>query len=180
VECSVVGAFAILLIDLLVVSRDLLPAGIHFLVVLLGIKLLTLQQRRDYRHLHVISLMAILASAALTTEAWYVPIFMLYLLTAVWTLLLYHLTQETSEIPAAVTPSGMGACHATFPSRITHRVFWLTNGIVVLTVALTLAISFSSPYRVAYKDEREALRTTGFPIRSIWGRSDQSSKILRS
>ncbi|HSQ91482.1 MAG TPA: transglutaminaseTgpA domain-containing protein, partial [Nitrospiraceae bacterium] len=103
-----IGAFVILLIDLTVVSRDLLPAGIHFLVVLLGIKLLTLQQRRDYRHLYVISLMAILASAALTTEAWYVPIFMLYLLTAVWTLLLYHLTQETSEIPAAVTPSGMG------------------------------------------------------------------------
>jgi len=163
-----IGAFAILLIDLLVVSRDLLPAGIHFLVVLLGIKLLTLQQRRDYRHLYVISLMAILASAALTTEAWYVPIFMLYLLTAVWTLLLYHLTQETSEIPAAVTPSGMGACRATFPSRITHRVFWLTNGIVVLTVALTLAIFFLIPrigVGVLQKTSGEAVRTTGFSDR---------------
>jgi hypothetical protein len=90
-----VGAFVILLIDLIVVSRDLLPAGIHFLVVLLGVKLLTLQQRRDYRHLYAISLMAILASAALTSDAWYVPIFLLYLITAVWTLLLYHMTQET-------------------------------------------------------------------------------------
>src|SRR6185295_19926376 len=43
-----IGAFVILLIDLTVISRDLLPAGIHFLVVLLSIKLLTLQQRRDY------------------------------------------------------------------------------------------------------------------------------------
>lgn len=163
-----IGAFAILLIDLLVVSRDLLPAGIHFLVVLLGIKLLTLQQRRDYRHLYVISLMAILASAALTTEAWYVPIFMLYLLTAVWTLLLYHLTQETSEIPPAVTLSGMGACRATFPSRITHRVFWLTNGIVVLTVALTLAIFFLIPrigVGVLQKTSGETVRTTGFSDR---------------
>ncbi|MEP6933283.1 MAG: transglutaminaseTgpA domain-containing protein, partial [Nitrospirota bacterium] len=89
--CNVllIGAFLILLIDLTVVSRDLLPAGIHFLVVLLDIKLLTLQQRRDFRHLYAISLMAILASAALTTDAWYIPIFLLYLLAAVWTLLLY-------------------------------------------------------------------------------------------
>ncbi|NWF71613.1 MAG: DUF3488 domain-containing protein [Nitrospirae bacterium] len=163
-----IGAFVILLIDLTVVSRDLLPAGIHFLVVLLGIKLLTLQQRRDYRHLYVISLMAILASAALTTEAWYVPIFMLYLLTAVWTLLLYHLTQETSEISAAATLPGTVACRTTFPSRITYRFFWLTNGIVILTVALTLAIFFLIPrigVGVLQKTSGEAVRTTGFSDR---------------
>jgi len=163
-----IGAFVILLIDLTVVSRDLLPAGIHFLVVLLGIKLLTLQQRRDYRHLYVISLMAILASAALTTEAWYVPIFMLYLLTAVWTLLLYHLTQETSEISAAATLPGTMAGRTTFPSRITYRFFWLTNGIVILTVALTLAIFFLIPrigVGVLQKTSGEAVRTTGFSDR---------------
>ena len=160
-----IGAFVILLIDLTVVSRDLLPAGIHFLVVLLGIKLLTLQQRRDYRHLYAISLMAILASAALTTDALYVPIFLLYLLTAVWTLLLYHLTQETGEIPVVVTPPSTAACHSTFPRRITHRFFWLTNGTAVLTVALTLAIFFLIPRigaGVLQKTSGEALRTTGF------------------
>ena len=163
-----IGAFVILLIDLTVISRDLLPAGIHFLVVLLGIKVLTLQQRRDYRHLYAISLMAILASAALTTDAWYVPIFLLYLLAAVWTLLLYHLTQETGEIPAVVTPPSTAACHTTFPSRITHRFFWLTNGTAVLTVALTLAIFFLIPRigaGVLQKTSGEALRTTGFSDR---------------
>jgi hypothetical protein len=163
-----IGAFVILLIDLTVVSRNLLPAGIHFLVVLLGIKLLTLQQRRDYRHLYAISLMAILASAALTTDAWYVPIFLLYLLAAVWTLLLYHLTQETGETLAVVTPSSTAACHATFPSRITHRFFWLTNGTAVLAVALTLAIFFLIPRigaGVLQKTSGEALRTTGFSDR---------------
>jgi transglutaminase-like putative cysteine protease len=163
-----VGAFVILLIDLTVVSRDLLPAGIHFLVVLLGIKLLTLQQRRDYRHLYAISLMAILASAALTTDAWYVPIFLLYLLAAVWTLLLHHLTQETGEIPTVVTPSSTAACHTTFPSRITHRFFWLTNGTAIMTVALTLTIFFLIPRigaGVLQKTSGEALRTTGFSDR---------------
>ena len=163
-----IGAFVILLIDLTVVSRDLLPAGIHFLVVLLGIKLLTLQQRRDYRHLYAISLMAILASAALTTEAWYVPIFLLYLLTAVWTLLLYHLTQDTSEVSAAITPSSTAVCHAIFPNGITHRFFWLTNGIAVLAAALTLALFFLVPRigaGVLQKTTGEAVRTTGFSDR---------------
>src|SRR5262245_2491711 len=163
-----IGAFVILLIDLTVVSRDLLPAGIHFLIVLLSIKLLTLQQRRDYRHLYVISLMAILASAALTTEAWYVPIFILYLLTAVWTLLLYHLTQETSEIPAVVTFPGKRASRTAFPGYITPRFFWLTNGIVILTIALTLAIFFLIPrvgVGVFQKTRGEAVRTTGFSDR---------------
>ena len=163
-----IGAFVIFLIDLTVVSQDLLPAGIHFLVMLLGIKLLTLQQRCDYRHLYAISLMAILASAALTTDAWYLPIFLLYLLGAVWTLLLYHLTQETVEASAVVTPTRMAACHATFPSRITHRFFWLTNGTAVMTVGLTVAIFFVIPRigaGVLQKTHGEALRTTGFSDR---------------
>lgn len=163
-----IGAFLILLIDLTVVSRDLLPAGIHFLVVLLDIKLLTLQQRRDYRHLYAISLMAILASAALTTDAWYIPIFLLYLLAAVWTLLLYHLTQEQGETSAVVTPSGTATCHTTFPGCITHRFFWLTNGTAVMTIALTLTIFFLIPRIGAgmfQKSSGETLRTTGFSDR---------------
>jgi protein-glutamine gamma-glutamyltransferase len=163
-----IGAFVILLVDLTVISRDLLPAGIHFLVVLLGIKLLTLQQRRDFRHLYAISLMAILASAALTTDAWYVPIFLLYLLAAVWTLLLYHLTQEIGEPPSVVPLTSIAACHETFPNRITHRFFWLTNGTAVLTVALTVVIFFIIPRigaGILQKTSGEALRTTGFSDR---------------
>ena len=163
-----IGAFVILLIDLTVVSRELLPAGIHFLVVLLGIKLLTLQQRRDYRHLYAISLMAILASAALTTDAWYIPIFLLYLLAAVWTLLLHHLTQEPGEIPAVVIPSSTAPSRTTLLNRITHRFFWLTNGTAILTVALTLTIFFLFPRigaGVLQKTSGEALRTTGFSDR---------------
>jgi transglutaminase-like putative cysteine protease len=163
-----IGAFLMFLVDLTVVSQNLLPAGIHFLVMLLVIKLFTLQQRRDYRHLYAISLMAILASAALTTDAWYVPIFLLYLLTAIWTLLLYHVTQETGEPTALVTPTGTAACQPTFPNRITYRFFWLTNGTVVLTVTLTLTIFFLIPRigaGVLQKTSGEALRTTGFSDR---------------
>ena len=112
--------------------------------------------------------MAILAAAALTTDAWYVPVFLLYLLAAVWTLLLYHLTQETGETSAVVTPSSTAARLTTSPGRITHRFFWLTNGTAVLTITLTLAIFFLIPRigaGVLQKTSGEALRTTGFSDR---------------
>ena len=112
--------------------------------------------------------MAILASAALTADAWYVLIFLLYLLAAVWTLLLYHLTQETGDTSAVVTSSGTAPCHTKFPSRITHRFFWLTNGTAVMTIALTLTIFFLIPRIGAgmlQKTSGETLRTTGFSDR---------------
>lgn len=162
------GAFVVFLVDLILFARDLLPAGIHFLVMLLNIKLLTLQQRRDYRHLYALSLMAILASAAVTTDAWYVPIFLLYLLAAVWTLVLYHMTQETGEAPGVCAPAHPAIGQATVLSHVTAYFLWLTNGVAALTVVMTLAIFFMIP-RVGVgalqKTSGEALRTSGFSDR---------------
>jgi hypothetical protein len=163
-----VGAFVMFLIDLILFSQDLLSAGIRFLVLLLGIKLLTLQQPRDYRHLYAISLMAILAAASLTTDAWYVPIFLLYLLTVVWTLMLYHVTHETNAPPVAAIPASATTHHTTFPIHVTARFFWLTNGIAAVTATLTLAMFFVIPRisaGVLQKTSGETLRTTGFSER---------------
>ncbi len=159
-----IAAFIGFLLDLFFVSRELLSAGIHFLVILLIVKLASLRERRDFRHLYALSLMGILASAALTTDVWYVPIFLLYLLAAVWTLLLYHLTDRAhlaspaDALDIAVTPI----------PRITTRFFWLTNGIALITFGLTLLIFFIMP-RVStgwvQKSQSAGLRTTGFSER---------------
>ena len=112
--------------------------------------------------------MAILASASVTTDAWYVPIFLLYLLAAVWTLLLYHMTQETGQAMAVGLPAQSEIGPATGPSRITAHFCWLTNGVVAMTVGMTLAIFFIIP-RVGVgalqKTSGEALRTSGFSER---------------
>src|SRR5690349_10107508 len=92
-----VGAFLFFLLDLMAISKDLLPAGIHFLAILLNVKLVTLHDRRDYRHVFAISLMAVVAAAALTTDLWYIWVFLIYLLAAIWSLLLYHLTARTAS-----------------------------------------------------------------------------------
>ena len=165
-NCLLIGAFALFLLDVTAISRELLPAGIHFLVVLLGIKLFTLHQRRDYRHLYAICLMAILASAALTTDVWYVPVFLLYLLTTIWTLLLYHLTGDTP--PPAPMPAGHPRTGRLSPGQITGRFFWMTNAIAVITFALTLVIFFVLPRISAgllQKSRGEGLKTTGFSER---------------
>jgi hypothetical protein len=169
-----IGAFFLFVVDLAIISKELLPAGIHFLAVLLNVKLMTLQDRRDYRHLYAISLMSILASAALTTELWYVSVFVLYLLAAIWSLLLYHLTGRTipptGGVSEAVTPL-QGSSVSRAPqtaSRITGKFFWLTNGIAVFTFAMTLMIFFLLPrisVGIMQKPRGEGLRTTGFSER---------------
>lgn len=168
---ALLSAFAFFLVDLLVVSRELLTAGIHFLVLLLIIKLTSLEERRDFRQLYAISLMAILASAAMTTEAWFIAIFVSYLLTAVWTLLLYHLT-GAHQAGAAASRSGSPAAPAgesTAPSTgINGRFFWLTNGIAIATFSLTLVIFFLLPRigaGILQKSRGEGLKTTGFSER---------------
>ncbi|MDF0645675.1 MAG: DUF3488 and transglutaminase-like domain-containing protein [Nitrospira sp.] len=162
---ALLSAFAFFLVDLIAVSRELLTAGIHFLVVLLIIKLTSLEERRDFRQLYAISLMAILASAASTTEAWFIPVFVLYLLTAVWTLLLYHLTGAHPAGTTAATRTGAPAA----PSlSISGRFFWLTNGIAVATFSLTLVIFFLLPrigVGILQKSRGEGLKTTGFAER---------------
>jgi len=162
----VIGAFLLFILDLVVISRELLSAGIHFLVMLLGIKLGSLDHRRDFRHLYAISLMAILASAALTTDAWYIPIFALYLLAAVWTLLLYHLTHDSEPHVGVASHERQERPEAM--AGITGRFFWLTNGVAIVTFALTLTLFFLLPRIGAgmlQKSRGEGLKTTGFSER---------------
>ncbi len=177
-------SFAGFWIDLLWISQDLLPAGVHFLIALLVNKLFNLHQRRDFLHLYAISLMAIVASAALTTEVWYATVFFAYLLTAVWTLLLYHLTKETEEAGSA-TPPRIGATWSLrADGRITPRFFWTTNAIAMVAFCLTLAIFFAIPRIGAgffHKGRPDGLKTSGFSERvdlGVLGSIKQDTSIV--
>ena len=156
-------AFAAFWIDLLWISQELLSAGIRFLIVLMVNKLFNLQQRRDFLHLYAISLMAVLASASLTTQVWYAPVFLAYLFAGIWTLLLYHLTKERED--AATETSHHFRDTGQDVGQITSRFFWTTNGMAVGAVCLTLSIFFIIPrvgIGLLQKNRGESLRTTGF------------------
>lgn len=159
-----IAAFLFMFADLFWISGDLLPAGIHFLVALMVQKLFTLRERKDFLHLYAISLMELLGAAALTLELWYAAVFVAYLLTAIWTLLLYHLRSEAEEAQAA----GMGAlaaAQARQPGTITSRFFWSTNGIAIGALCLTLLIFIVTPRIGAgfFETNRgELIRMSGF------------------
>ncbi len=152
-------------VDVLWVSGELLPAGIHFLMILMIIKLFNLKLRRDYLHLYAISLVAILASGSLTTELWYLPIFLLYLLAAVWTLLLFQLTNNLDGTRIPTTSATLRAQPPASVSQVTPQLFWFANGLALATFGLTLAIFFTIP-RVStgfyQKGLGENMRTSGF------------------
>jgi hypothetical protein len=156
----VLSGFLGFLIDSLWISGDLLTSGIHFLLVLMVIKLFNLQQRRDYVHLYAISLVAILAAASLTSDLWYVPVFLAYLLAGVWTLLLFQLTQDTTPSSTAILQESSES-----DRLVTSKLFWLANGLAAATFGLTLVMFFVIP-RVSVgfyqKGYGESIRTSGF------------------
>ncbi|NJN70750.1 MAG: DUF3488 domain-containing transglutaminase family protein [Nitrospira sp.] len=150
-------------VDMLWVSGELLPAGIHFLMILMVIKLFNLRLRRDYLHLYAISLVAILASGSLTTDLWYFPIFLLYLVAGVWTLMLFQITKGSVDADA-LTIAGQ-APQPELLGRVTPQLFWLANGLALVCFGMTLAIFFTIPRISAgfyQKGFGENIRTSGF------------------
>ncbi len=163
-----VAAFAGFWIDFLWISEELLPAGMHFLVALMINKLFNLHQRRDYLHLYVISLMAILSSAALTNHVSYAPVFVAYLIAGVWTLLLYQLANDSEGTRSPHGVAGGAAGPAASAARITPRLFWMTNAAALGALTLTVLVFFSIPRigtGLLHKGRGEGLRTSGFSDR---------------
>ncbi len=155
-----VVAFLACGIDLLWVSQDLLLAGINFLIVLMVNKLFNLNERKDFLYLYAISFLLLLAAAAMTVEPWYAIVFVAFLLSAIWTLLLYHLRNEAEEHHKGAGPGLLPALNPISP-----RFFWTTNTIALAALFLTAAIFFVTPRIGAgyfQKDRGQAIRTTGF------------------
>lgn len=152
-------------VDIFWISGELLQAGIHFLMVLMVIKLCTLRVRRDYLHLYAISLVAIVASGSLTTDLWYMPVFLLYLMAGVWTLLLFQLTKHTDAAEPPTRPALDRREPSGAPAQVTTPLFWLANGLVLATFGLTILIFFTIPRVSAgiyQKGIGESIRTSGF------------------
>jgi len=138
-------------------AHDLLDATLTMLVILMAIKLLTLQRLPDCLHLFVISFLEFLAAAVLTDEVWYALAFLMYLLVAMWALLLYHLASEaatSSGTPGAILQVG------TVP--VSSGFFWTTNVMAVVAVMVTIGIFMIMP-RVGFGFFQ---RVAGSPIRT--------------
>ncbi|HZS11929.1 MAG TPA: DUF3488 and transglutaminase-like domain-containing protein [Nitrospirales bacterium] len=155
-------AFAAFVADLLWISQDLLPASIHFLVLLMAYKLLSLHHGKDFLHLAGMSLLALLAAASMTGELWFGVVLTIFLMTVTWTLLLAHLRGEEDERRRTDAVSIDSTAES---AALTARFFWTTNAMAAGALVLTVAIFFLIPRISAglfQKPRGEVVRTSGF------------------
>ncbi|HJU05897.1 MAG TPA: DUF3488 and transglutaminase-like domain-containing protein [Nitrospiraceae bacterium] len=144
-------------------SQDMLQASMYVLIFLMAHKLCTLRHHADFLHLYVISFLEFLSAAMLTVELWYAAVFVTYLLTTVWALLLWHLNREAEDAMRA-PPTGQTSTRV----PLSARFFWITNVMAMGALGLTLAMFFMMPRTgVGFfqKTGGSPIRTSGFSER---------------
>jgi hypothetical protein len=134
-------------------GAGLLQSAVHFLVVLVMNKVVTLEERKDFPQLYALSLLTLLATAALTVELWYAAVAAAFMVAAVWSLLLFHLTNE-------------GETNAIQP--VSRQEFWIINAVAVGGLCLTVGLFFLTPRLGAglfQQQQLDVIRTSGFSDR---------------
>lgn len=147
--------------DFLWGSHNALQASLYVLIFLMTNKLLTLARLKDIPQLFVIGFLEFLAAAVFTVDLWYAMAFVVYLLTAIWALLLYHLSCEAVQ----KLPVTDEARLADMPVPLTARFFWTTNAIAIGALVVTSSIFLVMP-RTGFGFFQQAhgtpIRTSGF------------------
>ncbi|MCP9448899.1 MAG: DUF3488 and transglutaminase-like domain-containing protein [Nitrospira sp.] len=159
----ILGFFGFLVDSLM--SGELLPAGIRFLLVLMVIKLFNLRCFRDYLHLHVISVVVMLAAASLGADFRYFFLFLVYLLVGVWTLLLLGITKQLKDPDPSAPPLASQQETRGLYGHVTPQVFRLANGLALFVFGVTLLLFFALPrFQAGFYQNGQgaAIRTAGF------------------
>ncbi|MBN2574098.1 MAG: DUF3488 domain-containing protein [Deltaproteobacteria bacterium] len=131
---------------------DLLPFlnFVHFLVVL---KLCQRRSNRDYLQVYVLSFLVMLAAAWLATSVVFVVGFVLYVLLATWTLVLFHLRREIEDNYIVRHASESHAEQVTASRvlnsrRVVGLPFFAATGLVAVLVMLGSSLVFATVPRV--------------------------------
>lgn len=89
----IVGVFIQTLFSIFILKALPIQELVHFLLALQAVKLLASKKRRDWLQLYLLSLFSIVSASALSVEISFALIFILYIFTAPWVLVLFHLKQ---------------------------------------------------------------------------------------
>lgn len=151
--------------DFFIISRDILLAFTHLLIFLTIARLLSLRIDNDFNQLYLLTFFDLLAASALTINLSFAFTFTLYLVSATWALLLFHLKKEVEE---QVLTEKERALEET----VTVPFFLSIGGIAVLSLVITLVIFFVLP-RVGIglfsKKPGKVLKTSGFADKVDFG-----------
>lgn len=160
----VMASIPFLIADFFLISRDILLAFTHLLIILTSARLLSMRTNSEYNQLYFLTFFDLLASSALTINISFALTFTLYLVSATWVLLLFHIKREAE---------GKEDAERALESTVTLPFFLGIGGVAVLSLAFTLAIFFALP-RVGIglfsKRAGKVLKTSGFGDRVDFGR----------
>lgn len=155
-----------LLADFFIISKDILLAFTHLLILLTSARLLSLRTDSDYSQLYLLTFFDLLAASALTINFSFAFTFTLYLVSATWVLLLFHIKREV-EVKEEVEIN-----RRELDSTVNLRFFLGIGGIAVFSLVITLAIFFILP-RVGIglfsKKPGKVLKTSGFADKVDFG-----------
>jgi len=163
--------FILFIIDTLWISQSILKATTHFLIFLMINKLFNLLTAKDYLQLYLISFLQLLAASGLSPGFSYAVSFLIFLILAVWTLILYHLQREVEihekhrNTPSLNDPLATHAPEHGLERVITLPFFTATNIIAISAFTIALVLFFLIP-RIGtgmfHRGDTETVKVSGF------------------
>jgi len=91
------GVFVLTLVSIFIFKSPPIQEVIHFLLALQAVKLAAPKKRRDWLQLYLLSFFSVVSAAALSVEVSFAFIFVMYLFTAPWVLVIFHLKEAIEK-----------------------------------------------------------------------------------
>ncbi|MFH1017479.1 MAG: DUF3488 and transglutaminase-like domain-containing protein [Pseudomonadota bacterium] len=159
------GYLAFLLYDTFYGEQDLVGNGIKFVVYLQAVKLLSPKTDRDWLQIYLLSFMHILAATVISNDLGFAVPFVIYVVLATWTLVMFNLRAElgraTEKKRLATALAGLSRSRDT----ITPGFLAFTSMLSISVIGFTLFVFFSFP-RVSFgnylKRVQSRQRISGF------------------
>jgi transglutaminase-like putative cysteine protease len=128
-------------LDYFILSRDLIIAAAHLLILMQAVKLFNLKHGRDYYQLYGLSFFGLISAAGLTSGLSFVFCFLFYLLMLTWTLILHHFNEEAY----GADPTSEARWHASGAPLISPRFLITVSLVALFSFFMTLAFFYSIP-----------------------------------
>lgn len=147
-----------LIADFFFISKDILYAFTHLLILLTNARLLSLKTDSDYNQLFLLTFFDLLAASALTINLSFAFTFTMYLVSVTWVLLLFHVKKE---VEGRIAENKERALEGT----VTIPFFLGIGGVAVLSLVITLGIFFILPRAgvgLFSKKQGKVMKTSGF------------------
>ncbi len=91
------GVFVLTIVSIFIFKSPPVQEVIHFLLALQAVKLAAPKKRRDWMQLYLLSFFSVVSAAALSVEVSFAFIFVVYLFTAPWVLVVFHLKEAMEK-----------------------------------------------------------------------------------